>query len=220
MKNNSRQYAAPYAFTLPFATNNSRGWVLSAMNRRKPPSTTAGRNCTRSLSSLKKLPVKTVAPKHCHSGLTTAGRNGVLCGDFLVFFAPAPFAAVHSFCFVRRSLSPRSASLSFTSNCALFEDARYSIGRGNKSSISNVRSPPSFKNGVTQRYKALPIRPCCALDENVVPPAADDASDFGDVGDDGTLVNHTRLPAGFCASGAAVVVMVLARARRCVWRLW
>ena len=69
------------------------------MNLRKPPKTTAGKNCTRSFKSLKKLPVKIVVPKHCHNGLTTDGKNGVL-GCFLGLpFMPA-VSGVHSFCFI------------------------------------------------------------------------------------------------------------------------
>ena len=63
------------------------------------------------------------------------------------------------------------------------------------------------------------MMPCCAREENVVPSPAAAFSDFSDapLGDEGTAVKDTRLPAGGGASGALVDVMVRSTRARCAW---
>ena len=114
----------------------------------------------RSFMSLKKEPVRIVAPKHVHSGHTSAGRNGS--------WGVLPISP-HSRTCLRRISSPSIARARSVSKRRELLAARYAGGRGRRSSCSSVRSPPRRRNGVTHRYSAFPIKPLCAREENVVP---------------------------------------------------
>ena len=124
------------------------------MYRRNPPRTTAGRNWMRSLRSLKKDPVRIVAPKHLHSGQVSAGRKGSR-----LFFSSG-VAKSSTYELIRAS----SLSIDTSSSCSNLGAlllARYAGGSGSRSSRSSCSfSSPSFRNGVTHVYSSLPITPC------------------------------------------------------------